>query len=122
MRSLVWFITAAAAVFILATVVLPLLGMLLAVVVVVIGLAMIAYVAAPFLAKLPWFRDRIHVEQHGRSRTVRFGGTQFTSYTGSAQRPTREPWSDDPNVIDVEGRQVEVEVEEEQLPPPRRDG
>lgn len=98
--------------------------MLLAVVVVVIGLAIVGYIAAPFLAKLPWFRDRIHVEQHGRNRTVRFGGTQFTSYSGPGQGTSRDPLRHDPNVIDVEGRQVEVEaeVEDRQLPPPPSEG
>lgn len=113
MRNLVWLLTAAAGIFLFVTVILPLLGMLLAGVAVVVGLAVVAYIAAPFLAKLPWFRDRIRVEQHGRGRTIRFGGAQFTSYGGPAQASSREDWRRDPDVIDVEGRQVEVEVEDQ---------
>jgi hypothetical protein len=76
----------------------PVLGFLLLILVAALAVGVLLFFGAPLLARLPWFRDRIHVEQHGGMRSVRFGP--------SAQRDPspRSPLSDD--VIDVEGREI----------------
>lgn len=114
MRNLMGILLVGLALFLLVTVVLPVLGFLLVAVVAVLAVGAAAYFAAPVLARLPWFRDRITVERHGGARTVRFGRAQFTSYQGwDAQPRAGEPGDD---VIDVEGREVAVD-EEEDAPP-----
>jgi len=122
MRNLAGFLFAGVALFLLATVVLPLVGFLLAAVVAVLAVGAAAYLAAPYLARLPWFRDRIRVEQHGGMRTVRFGRTGFTNFRpeGGEHFGRRRH---DGDIIDVEGRQVAVEDEptdpdDDLLPPP----
>ncbi len=105
MRNLLAVAGAAVVIFVLVTVVLPVVGFLLAALLAVLGLGAVAFFAAPVLARLPWFRDRIHVEEHAFGRTIRFGG--------SVNR--REPSRTSGDFIDVEGRTIGVE--EEFLPP-----
>ena len=110
MRSLLALAAVAIGIFVLVTVVLPVLGFLLAAVIAVVGLGAVAVLAAPTLARLPWFRDRIHVEEHGFGRTIRFG------VDGGRRRQRRSTdGSADGDYIDVEGRTIAVE--EERLPP-----
>lgn len=114
MRNLTGILIAAAVLFLLVTVVLPVLGFLLAVVAAVAAIAAGAYLAAPLLAKLPWFRDRIAVEEHGGVRTIRFGRTQFTSFR-HREAPVRDRYQAG-DVIDVEGRTVAEEEESSSEP------
>jgi|GEM_PF-1902666 len=114
MRNLIGILLVGLALFVLVSVVLPVVGFLLAAVVAVVAVGALTYFAAPVLARLPWFRDRITVEQHGRSRTVRFGRTQFSSYRDFGAAPRAGSPADD--VIDVEGRTVEGEDEGPQEP------
>lgn len=116
MRNLVGILLVGLALFLLVTVVLPVLGFLLAAVVALLAIGAVAYFAAPLLARLPWFRDRIKVEEHGGARTVRFGRTQFSSFGdwSAAPRAAREPADD---VIDVEGRTVGTEDDAAEVPP-----
>ena len=100
MRSLPAVIAVAVGIWLLVTVVLPFVGMLLAAVLALAGLGALAYVAAPALARLPWFRDRIHVEEHRFGRTIRFGRVQV-------QQRAHARRGDD--FIDVEGRTIDVE-------------
>ncbi|MFB5084444.1 hypothetical protein [Symbiobacterium thermophilum] len=106
MRSLLAVIAVAVGIFLLVTVVLPFVGILLAAVLALAGLGVVAYLAAPVLARLPWFRDRIHVEEHPLGRTIRFGAVRVHQ-RAHARR------ADD--FIDVEGRTIDVE--EDLLPP-----
>ena len=86
---------------------LPILGVLffivIGLIVVVVGLVL----AAPFLARLPWFRDRIHVHRHGGFSSVRFGRDAYTTY----EEPHRQEATrlDHGDVIDVEGRELPSE-------------
>jgi|GEM_PF-5355543 len=94
MRALVMLVSILAA-GLLAFFVLPLLF-------IVVGIALVAVIVlvflGPYLMKLPWFRDRIHVYR----------------YTGSGRqtRPDSEPEQphgrrlDHGDVIDVEGREL----------------
>lgn len=108
MRTLPAVIAVALGIFVLVTIVLPVLGFLLAAVLAVLGLGAVAFFAAPVLARLPWFRDRIHVEEHAFGRTIRFGGS-------IGRRPQPRRTGDRGDFIDVEGRTIGVE--EEMLPP-----
>lgn len=82
---------------------LPLVGFLL-----IFGVGLLLLVglliwAAPWLAKLPWFRDRIHVNRSGGARFVRFGG----GFRPSEPEPSPHTSTDDViDVIDVEGREL----------------
>jgi hypothetical protein len=90
-------------------VLLPLLGVILLVVAIVLVLAVGAVLAAPLLAKLPWFRDKFTVEHRGNWKTVRFGGSVFTSYQpGRPEHPAPESAGqiDAGDVIDVEGEEI----------------
>jgi len=89
-------------------VLLPILGVIFVVVVGVLALAVLAFLAAPLLAKLPWFRDRIYVRRHGNRRSIRFGNGEFTSYQGRAgDPPENTPGQLGPrDVIDVQGREI----------------
>lgn len=115
---LMWAVAALVAFFVL----LPILGMLLVGVVSLMLLGGLFFLAAPFLAKLPWFRDRIHVERHGGGRFIRFGNGASTSHGGDPFQTRSRPV--DPDVIDVEGREVPTDSdadgdeEEELLLPP----
>lgn len=96
MRSLVLFLSLLGATLFVILVLLPVLGVILLVVAVALALALGVYLAAPLLVRLPWFRDRVTVEERGGRKTVRFDGAQFA----------------DDDVIDVEGREL----------PEKRDG
>ncbi|HYG58485.1 MAG TPA: hypothetical protein VD902_10540 [Symbiobacteriaceae bacterium] len=91
-----------------AVVLLPVLGALLLLAVIVVAVVAVGAFAAPFLAKLPWFRDRIVVEQRGGRRTVRFGRGFFSSYQPPPdhQYQERTRQMDQGDVIDVEGRHL----------------
>lgn len=110
MRNLSFLVTLVVGALLTFFVVLPLLGFVLMVVAAVAVLAVIAYFALPWLAKLPWFRDRIHVEQHGFGRSVRFGSGGFSTQRARpgqwerAAEPEAAQRLDD--VIDVEGREI----------------
>ncbi|MDF2630104.1 MAG: hypothetical protein K0R39_3935 [Symbiobacteriaceae bacterium] len=86
---------------------LPILGVLfiilIGLILVVVGLVL----AAPFLARLPWFRNRIHVRRHGGFSSVRFGRDTYTTY----EEPHRPEATrlDHGDVIDVEGRELPSE-------------
>jgi hypothetical protein len=75
-------------------VLLPVLGVVLVVVVVFIGLALLLLLLAPWLVKLPWFRDRIRIH-----RSFDFGQRQADPFRQQAPRQ-------DDDVIDVEGREL----------------
>jgi hypothetical protein len=77
-------------------VVVPVLGILLFVVAALLAVLLIAFLAAPLLAKLPWFRNRIIVQRSGGRRIIRFGPDAFSGFRD--HRPTN-----DDDVIDVEG-------------------
>ncbi|MFZ5827869.1 MAG: hypothetical protein ACOY94_26490 [Bacillota bacterium] len=115
MRNGTLFLSLVVAALILFFVVLPVLGFILLVVVGVLTLAVVAYLAAPLLAKLPWFRDRIHVEEHGGRRTVRFGRAVYSTYRHRPEQAdpfgSRRPHDDD--VIDVEGRELPEKRDEQ---------
>jgi hypothetical protein len=93
---------------------LPVVGFLLLFVVAVVVLAIVAFFAAPLLARLPWFRDRIHVDEESGHRSVRFGRGFYTSsyntpYRNAGETDPFEPPAghlDDGDVIDVEGREI----------------
>ncbi len=96
-------------------VLLPLLGVLLLVVVGALVAGVGFFLLAPYLAKLPWFRDRIHVRQRGSFRSVHFGRSDFTGYSAT-ERPYQEPAGgrlDHTDVIDVEGRELPTKKEDE---------
>lgn len=111
MRNLLWFLSAAAVVLLAIFVLLPVVGVLLLIIVGVLVLAVAFFLAAPLLARLPWFRDRIHVERYGNARTVRFGGGTYTTYRDAG--PARPQGEEQPgrldhgDVIDVEGREID---------------
>lgn len=110
-RNALFFLGLIAAILLAVTVLLPVLGVIFLVALLALVLAVAMVWAAPLLAKLPWFRDRIYVREEGGRKTVRFGGTVYTSYRGGgpAAGPT-DPDSagrlDDGEVIDVEGREL----------------
>lgn len=91
MRSPLWYIVMAGVAVLAIVALLPILSVLA---VVVLGLVAVAAVA-PYLARLPWFRDRISVQKHRFGRSVRFGGT-----------PEPQPRRPADDVIDVEGREL----------------
>lgn len=99
-----------------AVVLLPLMGLLLLLVLAVIGL----YLAAPFLARLPWFRDWIHVDEIGGRRIVRFG----RAFTGYREPPRRAHWEGSGlqagDYIDAETRILDDEDPEEAARPTER--
>lgn len=83
---------------------LPVLGVLFLVVVAVLVLAVAAFLAAPWLARLPWFRDRIHVEQTPFGQAIRFGRERGYRDPHAGQGPRYNAGTGD--VIDVEGREL----------------
>lgn len=97
-----WYLTLAVAALVGFFVLLPLLGVLFVGLIGLLLLGGLLFLAAPLLAKLPWFRDRIHVEQHGAGRFVRFGGGSFRYDAGDPFHSRTV----DPDVIDVEGREL----------------
>lgn len=108
MRNTLWVLTLIGAALLAVVVLLPVLGVIFLLVAIVLVLGVGALLAAPLLAKLPWFRDRITVDQDGTRKTIRFGGGMFTSYRGGPDGPFRNPNGqlDRNNVIDVEGKEI----------------
>lgn len=78
-------------------VLLPVLGVVFLIIAALVAVAILALLAAPLLVKLPWFRNRIHVERYGNAQTIRFGRDDFTQ---------SEERRDQGDVIDVEGREL----------------
>jgi hypothetical protein len=107
-RNALWSLILMAAAILAVVVLLPVLGVLFLGVALLLALGIGAILAAPFLAKLPWFRDRIHVQTRGSARSVRFG--QNRSYpgamTGERERIDSAARTDPGDVIDVEGREI----------------
>lgn len=91
MRNPLWYLLMAVVAVVAFVALLPILSFLA---VVVVGLVALMAVA-PYLAKLPWFRDRISVRKHQFGQSVRFGG-----------RPRPQPRQPEDDVIDVEGREL----------------
>lgn len=111
MRNLIFMAVAA---LLVVFVLLPLMGALLGVLLILVAVVAAGVLAAPLLAKLPWFRDRIHVEDVGGRKTVRFGNGVFTSYRGRGPEPPtpdRFGGIDSGDVIDVQGRELPDEKE-----------
>jgi len=83
---------------------LPVLGVLFLIVAGVVVLAIGALWAAPLLAKLPWFRDRIRVYRSGGFQSVQFG----REFEVREQPPheEREVHRELGDVIDVQGREL----------------
>lgn len=73
MRNVLLFLVVAAMGILAVTVLLPILGVLFLLVAALFVVAVGAFLSAPLLARLPWFRDRIFVERRGAGRTIRFG-------------------------------------------------
>lgn len=96
MRNALWTLVAAGVLVLALIVLAPILGFLLLLLVGAIGLGALVVIGAPLLARLPWFRDRIHVERYGGMRTIRFGPV------GQSDRKSY----DESDVIDVEGREI----------------
>jgi len=94
------------------TLLLPILGVLFIIVIVAILAVVGLVLAAPFLARLPWFRDRIHVRRYGGSASVRFGrDAGYNPYQEPPdQRSTR---LDQGDVIDVVGRELPSDEEKQ---------
>lgn len=86
MRNLVWLLILVAFGFFAFFVLLPIIG-------IVIVAVLVLVIAAPFLMRLPWFRNRVFVYRSGSQ--PRSDGYQ----------PPR-PSLDHGDVIDVEGREV----------------
>ncbi|MFZ5622744.1 MAG: hypothetical protein ACOY5W_17135 [Pseudomonadota bacterium] len=107
MRNLTLWLSLLGAAVIGFLVLLPVLGLILFAVLTVLLLTAGAFLAAPLLARLPWFRDRIRVDERDGRRTVRFGSAVFTTQQG---RPHRDPAEGfrrvEGEVIDVEGREL----------------
>lgn len=101
MRNPLWSLIAAGVLVLAFIVLAPILGFLLLVVVALLGVGVLLYFGAPLLAKLPWFRDRIHVERYGNMRGIRFGPPGQSDPRSYDERSYS---SDD--VIDVEGREI----------------
>lgn len=92
-------------------VLLPVLGVVLLLALLALGLLVGFMLAAPLLARLPWFRNRIHVKDVGGRKTIRFGGAVYTSYRGEHGHPQRQPPDssgrlDDGDVIEAEFREL----------------
>lgn len=105
MRNALLVLSALGALLLVIFVVLPVLGVIVIAAIVLIALILGALLAAPLLMKLPWFRKRIIVEERGGFRTVRFGNSAFTTgRPGQGRPPGQGPV--DPDVIDVEGREL----------------
>lgn len=105
MRNALWLLTLIGAAILAVVVLLPVLGAIFLLVAIALALGVGALLAAPLLAKLPWFRDRITVERDGTRKTIRFGGGLYTSHRdGPFGKP---PGQLDPNnVIDVEVKEL----------------
>lgn len=107
MRNAIWtlislVITGLALVFLL-----PVLGVLLMVIVGLVVLAIVAFMAAPWLSKLPWFRNRIHVDRTPFGRTIRFGGANaYRTWQEQPGEPKSGARLDQGDVIDIEGREL----------------
>lgn len=107
MRNLAWALTLLGGAVVAFFVLLPILGILA----LIIAAAALVVLAAPLLQRLPWFRDRFHVERRGGFRTYRFGNSVFVTYdTSEAVDPDPEPEPlaqlDSGDVIDVEGQEI----------------
>lgn len=100
MRNLVWFLTVVGGALLTFFVLLPVVGFVLMLALVILALLVLAYFALPLLMKLPWFRDRIHVDETIFGKAIRFGSRARSRYEG---RPRQENPDD---VIDVEGREI----------------
>lgn len=122
MRNLVAYLIVLGVLFALFALLLPILGVLLILFAALIGF----WLAAPILAQLPWFRNWIKVEERGPFRTVRFGNSQFTGFSGGRRPPGGRAGADRIDrgeVIDVEPRVIRVDDEEQEQPgtkPPSR--
>ncbi|MGE5675100.1 MAG: hypothetical protein ACM3XM_14690 [Mycobacterium leprae] len=115
MRNLLLFLGLAVAAILLVTVLLPILGLIL---VLLVGLLIVAvgfYFALPLLVKLPWFRDRIRVYRNTRGETIHFDNGGFYYSDMTTQEPPNPDETADPrpagqlgqgDIIDVEGRDV----------------
>lgn len=107
-RDLAWALILLGAAVLAFFALLPVLG----IIAVVIAAAVLLMVAAPLLQRLPWFRDRIRVEQRGGFRSYQFGNTRVTTYHDTSEaadpEPREEPLSqlDNGDVIDVEGKEI----------------
>lgn len=106
-RNLAWALTLLIGAVVAFFVLLPVLG----IVALIIAAAVLMMLAAPLLQRLPWFRDRIHVERRGGFRTYRFGSSVFMTYDTSEAvdpDPAPEPLAqlDSGDVIDVEGQEI----------------
>lgn len=108
MRDIILFLTVLGAVLLGILVLLPVLGVLFMVLVGLLALAAVLFLAAPLLAKLPWFRDWITVDEYGGRRFIRFGKGGFTASRGgrSYRNPYQKRPAHDEDVIDVEGREI----------------
>lgn len=96
MRNALWSLVAAGIVVLAIIVLAPVLGFLFLVLLALLAVGALLLFGAPLLARLPWFRDRIHVERYGSMRSIRFG-------PAAPNEPKR--YGDD-DVIDVEGREI----------------
>lgn len=104
MRNLIGSLVVMAVGILLVVALLPVLGALFLVVVGVIVIGIAALWAAPLLAKLPWFRDRIHVRRSGSFQSVQFGrGFAADVRPEPEERETHPELGD---VIDVQGREL----------------
>lgn len=94
------------------TLLLPILGVLFIIVIVAIVAVVGLVLAAPLLARLPWFRDRIHVRRYGGASSIRFG-------RDAGYNPHEEPVHQQStqlnrgDVIDVEGRELPNDEEKQ---------
>jgi hypothetical protein len=95
-RNVLLFVGLIGAAVLAVVVIVPILGILLIGVAVLLAVLLIAFLAAPLLAKLPWFRGRINVQRSGGRRIIRFGPDAFSRHRDHG------PENDD-DVIDVEG-------------------
>lgn len=106
-RNLAWALTLLGGAVVAFFVLLPVLG----IIALILAAAALVVLAAPLLQRLPWFRDRIHVERRGGFQTYWFGSDGFTTYdTSEAVDPDPEPEPiaelDTGEVIDVEGQEI----------------
>lgn len=112
MRTLLTYLIVLGVLIALFALLLPIIGILLLLMAALIGF----WLAAPFLARLPWFRNWIRVEERGPFRTVRFGSARFTGFSGAGRPPGERPGAgriDQGDVIDVEPRVIQVDDGEE---------
>lgn len=115
MRTLLTYLIVLGVLFALFALLLPIIGILLVVLAAGIGL----WLTAPLLSRLPWFRNWIRVEERGPFRTVRFGNTQFTGFSGARRPEGERPGTgriDRGEVIDVEPRVIQVDDGEDGPP------